>query len=159
MVLQLLQRLEIMAGHGDCHWGCNPLSRSLQSSSRCSFLVSGSGLDSNLHGNCTYHGGTAESPRVLIRKGDVAAATDVVDMLSLEEDPVKRAQETVRIHPPVRALIRVEMANTHFRRSALLCQLSRQLARRSCKVTPHGKLFSLRASRDSFNDLFYRHSS
>lgn len=64
------------------------------------------GLDSKLHENYTecYHGGMVESPRVLIRKGDVAAATDVVDMLSLEEDPAVRAEATVCIQPPIRAL-------------------------------------------------------
>lgn len=38
-----------------------------------------------------------ESPRVLIRNGRVAEASNVVDMLSLEEDAATRAEETVRI--------------------------------------------------------------
>ena len=52
-----------------------------------------------------------ESPRVLIREGNVAAATDVVNMLSLEEDPAVRAEATVRIQPPIRVLRRVEMTD------------------------------------------------
>lgn len=39
---------------------------------------------------------TVESPRVLIRNGKVAEASDVIDMLSVEEDPAARADETVR---------------------------------------------------------------
>lgn len=37
-----------------------------------------------------------ESPRVLVRNGKLAQASDVVDMLSLEQDPAKRTEETVR---------------------------------------------------------------
>jgi hypothetical protein len=39
-----------------------------------------------------------ESPRVLIRNGKMAEASDVVDILSLEEDPDARAMETVSIY-------------------------------------------------------------
>lgn len=38
----------------------------------------------------------SESPRVLMRNGKVDEARDVVDMLSLEEDPATRASEVVR---------------------------------------------------------------
>ena len=37
-----------------------------------------------------------ESPRVLVRNEKLAQASDVVDMLSLEQDPAKRTEETVR---------------------------------------------------------------
>ena len=37
-----------------------------------------------------------DSPRALVRQGRIEDARDVIDMLSLEEDPVKRAQTTVR---------------------------------------------------------------
>jgi hypothetical protein len=40
----------------------------------------------------------SESPRVLIRSGKMAEASDVVDMLSLKEDPDARAMETVSIY-------------------------------------------------------------
>lgn len=39
----------------------------------------------------------SESPRVLIRNGKMAEASDVVEMLSLKEDPDARAMETVSI--------------------------------------------------------------
>lgn len=45
-----------------------------------------------------------ESPRVLIRNGKMTEASDVVDMLSLEEDPVARAETTVRTRSPGRYL-------------------------------------------------------
>ena len=41
---------------------------------------------------------SSESPRVLIRNRKMAEASDVVDMLSLKEDPDSRAMETVSIY-------------------------------------------------------------
>lgn len=46
----------------------------------------------------------SESPRVLMRNGKVDEARDVVDMLSLEDDPATRAAEVVRIpHEVIRS--------------------------------------------------------
>ena len=56
------------------------------------FLFVGHGGNSDFADICD----APESPRVLVRNGKVAEASEVIDMLSLEEDPTARAMATVR---------------------------------------------------------------
>lgn len=96
MALRRLLVLETMVGHGGCRLHCNPSSPLWQSFLQHFFRVSQASYPICFWVNSLIMKfRDKESPRILIRNGKKSEASDVIDMLSLEDDQVSRAETTV----------------------------------------------------------------